>query len=326
VRTLSDAALDRLRRAADWPHIEGTRYEILELLDRGGMGAVYLAHDRELDREVAIKVLHEPEPAPDAVDRLRDEARIIAGLEHPGIVPVHDAGRLPDGRAFYAMKRATGTRLDRCAAQASLVDRLRWFERICEPVAFAHAQGIIHRDLKPENIIIGALGEVLVMDCGLAMTRETQMGDARTAAREAWVAGTPGYMSPEQAQGDPTIVDERSDIYSLGAVLHFLLVGTPPSPGPDGRIPSLRFRGGTIPRPLESICLTALSPRPTDRYSSVVDLRADAGRFLVGDRVLTHRETPWEMMGRQAGRYRVALALVGAYLAMRVILHLFFRR
>ena len=136
----------------------------------------------------------------------------MASLEHPGIVPVHDAGILPDGRAYYAMKFVEGTRLDTFRETApSLHDRLRVFLRICEPIAFAHSRKVIHRDLKPENIMIGAFGEVLVLDWGTA---------ERTDSTSDSIAGTKGFMPPEQLTG---ITDARTDIYSLGKVLQYLL-------------------------------------------------------------------------------------------------------
>ena len=155
--TISDAALLRLRAAA-FGDAAGDRYAIIEELGRGGMGTVYLAVDTELGREVALKVPN----ASDAVlleRRLEAEARVLASLEHPGIVPIHDAGRLADGRAFYVMKHVRGRTLGaHMAAVRDPADRLRVFERICEPVAFAHANGCIHRDLKPENVMVGAFG------------------------------------------------------------------------------------------------------------------------------------------------------------------------
>jgi serine/threonine protein kinase len=167
VTSLSDGTLDHLRQVADWPDLSATRYEIVEPIAQGGMGTVYLANDRHLRRPVALKVLHAPASGPEAGERMLREARIIARLEHPGIVPVHDVGTLPDGRIFYAMKRVAGERLDRhLRAGLSLSGRLRLFERICEAVAFAHAHGVVHRDLKPENVMVGAFGEVLVLDWG----------------------------------------------------------------------------------------------------------------------------------------------------------------
>src|SRR6185295_20385903 len=169
VSDLSDRTLDHLREVVEWPDLSETRYELRRELDRGGMGVVYAAHDRELHREVALKVLATAVADADSATRLRREARIIAGLEHPGIVPVHDVGTLPDGRIFYAMKFVRGHRLDEYAVQgASLRDRLRKFQAVCDAVGFAHAHGVIHRDLKPQNIMIGSFGEVLVLDWGVA--------------------------------------------------------------------------------------------------------------------------------------------------------------
>ena len=139
---LSDRTVNHLRAVIDSPDLEGTRYEVIEEIGRGGMGVVYLAHDRVLERRIALKILNSPA-----------EARTLAALEHPGIVPVHDAGALPDGRTYYAMKFVEGMRLDKFRETApSLSDRLRVFVRICEPVAFAHSHALIHRDLKPEKV------------------------------------------------------------------------------------------------------------------------------------------------------------------------------
>src|SRR5688500_17373720 len=143
------------------------RYEVLEELGRGGMGVVYLAHDAELDREVALKVLNADCTSPASAARLLQEARVLARLEHPGIVPVYDAGTLPDGRVFCVMKRVRGRRLDLWVTEAkgtrqlSTESVLRLFLRVCESIAFAHDAGVIHRDLKPQNIMVGTFGEVL---------------------------------------------------------------------------------------------------------------------------------------------------------------------
>src|SRR6185503_12470601 len=168
MRWLSDAAVDHLREVADRPDLAQTPYELQEPIARGGMGTVYRARDRRLDRDVAIKVMNAPAPAPAELERMRNEARILARLEHPGILPVHDLGALPDGRLFYVMKLVRGQRLDEAIAEQPLHARLRTFGRICEAVAFAHAQGVVHRDLKPENVMVGPFGEVLVLDWGVA--------------------------------------------------------------------------------------------------------------------------------------------------------------
>jgi len=193
---LSDAAVDRLRDVADWPVPAGNRYEIIEPIARGGMGSVYRARDHELDRQVAFKVLSASVSTPDLAACMEQEARILARLEHPGIVPVYDVGRLDDGRLFYVMKLVQGPRLDEHAARRPLADRLRCFTRICEPVAFAHAHGVVHRDLKPENVMVGRFGEVLVMDWGAAQVSQ-DISDFRGQISDSdVVVGTRAYMAP----------------------------------------------------------------------------------------------------------------------------------
>jgi serine/threonine protein kinase len=195
---VSDSVLDHLRHVAALPDLADTRFELESEIGRGGMGVVYAARDRQLDRRVALKVLD---------SALAGEAQLIARLEHPAVVPVYETGTLPDGRAFYAMKLVAGARLDRhLAGTASLGERLRVIRRVGEALAFAHARGVIHRDLKPQNVMVGAFGEVYVMDWGV----------------EA-VAGTPAFRAPD------TRLDRRSDIYALGALLQFIL---PPSAPP----------------------------------------------------------------------------------------------
>ena len=301
MRWLSDAAVGHLRSVADRPDLGGTSYELAEEIARGGMGTVYRARDRRLDRDVALKVMNAPAPAPGEVERMRDEARILARLEHPGIVPVHDLGTLPDGRLFYVMKLVRGRRLDEATASAALPARLRIFERICDAVAFAHAQGVVHRDLKPENVMVGPFGEVLVLDWGVAKRLDVP----GAPERQGTVLGTPGYMPPEQARGEMDRIDERADVYALGAMLQFLME-------PGGA------RG--FPRALDAICARARAPRPEDRYSSVRDLAAEVERFLSALPVHAYPEGPVERALRLAAKYRTPLLLVAAYLLMRVLL------
>jgi len=312
---LSDNALAHLQEVADWPDLRTTKYEALSVLGQGGMATVYLARDKDLGREVALKVMRLPEPAPGLGDRLLQEARILARLEHPGLVPVHDVGTLPDGRVFYAMKRVLGRRLDAHLVDSrSVAEGLRLFERICETVAFAHAQGIIHRDLKPANVMIGPFGEVLVLDWGVAklggegpQALPASAGPSRPSTSHGTVVGTPGYMSPEQARGQP--VDARADVFALGRILESIVART-----------DLVDRPARVPRPLASILEKALAPEPDQRYAGARELREDVARYLSGFRVLAHEERWFEVVGRLVRKYRTPLALVAAYVLMRAAL------
>src|SRR5438105_5012448 len=193
MKFLPDQVVARLQTQMQAPDPSGTRYRALRFLGHGGMGLVWLAEDSILQRPVALKILAAEDSAAGLAARLMREAGVLAKLEHPGIVPVHDAGTLPDGRVYYAMKLVNGQRLDRAKTGMSRSEVLRLFQRVCEPVAFAHSCGVIHRDLKPENIMVGAFGEVLVMDWGIAKLRD--------AAAEKGIMGTTEYMAPEQAAG-----------------------------------------------------------------------------------------------------------------------------
>jgi serine/threonine protein kinase len=310
VKWLSDAALTHLTQVADRPDLSGTRYELVEPVGRGGMGTVYRARDRELDRPVALKVLNAAPEDAAAVARMTKEARIIARLEHPSIVPVHDCGLLPDGRFYYAMKLVRGKRLDESVSPATaLTERLQLFQKVCDAVSFAHAHGVIHRDLKPQNIMIGAFGEVLVMDWGIAQ-------EAGESAAPGTVVGTPGYMAPEQERGETGRIDARADVYALGAILYFLFTGQPPEP--PLRRPQQYDR--LIPRPLEAVCLKALAPERDDRYPGAAELAGDVADFLAGRRVRAYPEGPLDTAVRLATNYRTAIVLVLTYLLVRVAL------
>jgi serine/threonine protein kinase len=306
---LSDAAIASLRSLADWPDTTGTRYDILERIGRGGMGSVYLAHDRALDRRVAIKVVSLPEPggAPGpAGERLTREARILAGLEHPGLVPVHDAGVLSDGRPYYVMKWIRGTRLDTyLQSPRTEADRLRIFARICDAVAFAHQAGVIHRDITPANIMVGAFGEVLVLDWGLARIRLDRTGASPATTRPGTVIGTAGYMAPEVAAGHADASDERTDVYALGGILEVLTA--PPA-------------GHTRPRPLAAIIARARQSSPAARYPAAGLLATDVERFRAGDPVDAYHENPIEWAARLAARHQTAIVLVAVYIMIRVAL------
>jgi eukaryotic-like serine/threonine-protein kinase len=346
VRFLSDRALERLREGAETPDLSGTRYRLIERVARGGMGLVYAAEDEKLGRRVALKVLDVPGSNGDLANRLLREARVLALLEHPGIVPVHDVGTLADGRVFYTMKFVEGKRLDKFIESVpSIPDRLRLFLRVCDATAFAHARGVLHRDLKPANVMVGSFGEVLVMDWGLAKilresARETLQPTAdpeatlfdkaaptngteeATAASvvtgHGTVMGTPGYMSPEQARGDVERLDARSDIFSLGALLRFLVT--------DNSNGAPVARTGRLDKSLESIASKAAANAPQDRYGSVSELAVDVSRYLDGLAVGAHPETVLEKATRFYRRYRFFVLLIAAYLLMRVLILFFFHR
>jgi serine/threonine protein kinase len=295
VSWLSDSTIDRLRAAASWPDLDD-RYTISGVAGQGGMGTVYVAHDRVLDREVAVKVLDVADRSGARASRILRDAHILGRLDHPAIVPVHDAGTLSDGRTFYVMKLVRGQRLDLVNAELTLPDRLGIFGRILDAVAFAHSLGIVHRDLKPENIMVGSFGEVYVMDWGVALTS----GEA-TPSVEApeVVAGTPGFMAPEQEQS--AAVDARADVYALGGVLHHLL-------------PS------TAPPALSAIAEQARRSDVTMRYQTIAALAADLARFRNHEPVNAYRESLAERLLRVYRRYELPILLVFAYILMRAVL------
>jgi serine/threonine protein kinase len=309
---LTDRSLRRLAEVANLPDLSGSRYTLKEEIGRGGMAAVYRARDESLGRDVAIKVSSAPGSRADLDGRMRTEARVLAALEHPGVVPVHDAGILPDGRAFYVMKLVEGVLLSELARGGSMLDeRVRILERVCETMAFAHARGIVHRDLKPDNVMVGGFGEVLVMDWGVARV-------PGGAAEPGAVLGTPGYMAPEQAAGRSGEADERADVFALGAVLFALLTGVEPPADPDAARAALAGRR-ELPRRLRAVGVKALAADPAARYADAGEMAADLARFRAGRPVVARPETWLERAGRAAWAYRAALGLVLAYLAMRVL-------
>jgi serine/threonine protein kinase len=284
------------------------RYVLQEVMGRGGMGVVWRARDRQLERDVAIKVLAEHVDGEAVAARLRREALILARLEHPGIVAVHDSGVLNDGRPWYSMRLVRGARLDHAAGSfATLGDALRVMLRLTETIAYAHAVGVLHRDLTPRNVMLGPFGEVLVLDWGVAREQGVEHlpdtvggASAATSTGHGTVLGTPGYMAPEQAAGLPA--DERSDVYGLGAILRDLLAARP-EPAPP---------------PLAAIRDCALSQDPGARYPTALALRDDMVRFQDGARVVAYRERPLEAIIRILRPHRTLILLVLAYLAMRV--------
>jgi serine/threonine protein kinase len=287
---ITDRVVDSLRAAAAWPELDA-RYEITGVAGHGGMGTVYIARDHMLDRDVAVKVIDLADLKGSRAARLQREARILARLDHPGIVPIHDAGQLPDGRAFYVMKLDNGRRLDDVIRDRSAIaDRLTLFSRILDAVAFAHAHGIVHRDLKPENVMVGGFGEVYVMDWGVAQDGSDD---------ESAIVGTPGFMPPEQESA--SAVDPRADIFALGAML-------------------TQMAGNDAPPPLRAIGDKARHSNIELRYQTVDALAQDLKRFRNQDPVDAYQESTMESAVRLYRRYELPILLLLAYIVMRFVL------
>ncbi len=340
----TDAATDA-DRTGTYPGnastLAGRRYRILRPHAQGGLGAVFVALDAELNREVALKRILEKH-ADDEASRHRFllEAEITGGLEHPGIVPVYGLGTYDDGRPYYAMRFVRGDSMKEAiesfhaaspagtAKALALRQLLRRFVDVCNAIEYAHSRGVIHRDIKPSNVIVGNHGETLVVDWGLAKalgksaptTLERTLvpgaagGSSETLPGEA--LGTPAYMAPEQASGDLERVGPRSDVYSLGATLYALLTGKAPFEGDvvevlqavrRGRFQTPRSVEASIDKALEAVCLKAMATDPEDRYSSCRALAEDIERWMADGPVTAYRE-PWtRTLTRWLTRHRTSV-------------------
>jgi WD40 repeat protein len=339
------AAPERARARA--PRRTAGRYLIEEEIGRGGMGVVYRAFDRDLRRPVAMKVLpFKLDVDRDLSARFVEEAQATAQLQHPGIVPVYEIGLTDDGMLFFTMKLVHGRTLaevvsavragdSEAVREFSLYRLLQVFVEIARTVSYAHERGVVHRDLKPQNVMIGRHGEVQVMDWGLAKVlagREVAAGEGagarapkgRAETRSDTVIGTPAYMPPEQAAGDPARLGPRSDVYALGAVLHHILTGRAPF---DGRTsdevlervcaaeppPHARDVDRSVPRDLDAITWKALAKEPLARYESARALADDAQAWLEGRPVAARKAGIARRAALLAGRHRgLAAALAGA--------------
>jgi serine/threonine protein kinase len=321
------------------PEVSAALYQVDKEIARGGMGKIVAAEDRRLGRPVALKSLLDP--SSDQVTRFQREALITARLQHPGIVPVYEAGRWPTGEPFFAMKLVSGRPLDKVIAETTkLEDRLAIIPRLaaaCDAMAYAHSQRVIHRDLKPGNVLLGDYGETVVIDWGLAKdldsdhdsverthqvrSSKSEKSSTSTASATLTVAGavmgTPAYMAPEQARGEP--VDQRADVFSLGAMLYHTLAGVPPynartatdviAAAALGKIVPLRERERRAPAELVAIVERAMAQSPHDRYPHAGVLAEDLRRFLTGQLVNAHRYTTAQRVVRFVKKHRAAVTI-----------------
>ena len=335
------------------------RYSLVGEHGRGGMGKVLLVHDEHLGRDIALKELllpsapsvfeGEPEaPSPVRLSvpmmaRFLQEARITGQLEHPSIVPVYELGHRKDGTLYYTMKLVRGQTLSKALKDAtSLRERLALlphFVDLCQAVAYAHSRGVIHRDIKPSNVMVGEFGETFIIDWGLAKARDRRdihaedieetfrvmrVGDEAEVAQTVYghAIGTPVYMPPEQAKGQLDQVDERSDVYSLGAVLYELVTGKTPFTGATTREvmekviaeppePILGLESEAPPE-LVAICERAMQKEPKKRYQSAKEIAEEVQRFQSGALVRAYEYKFSEHLRRFVGKHKVILSTVAA--------------
>jgi hypothetical protein len=310
--------------------VDPRHYDLGRVIASGGMGSIREARDLRLGRIVAIKELLVATPELRA--RFEREARITARLQHPAIVGVLEAGTWPSGEPFYAMKLVRGEPLDKVVAQTrTLEQRLALLPAViavCDALAYAHRESVIHRDLKPANVLVGAFGETVVIDWGLAKDlsdpasqKDVVVGPYRgPASADATVAGavmgTPSYMPPEQARGEP--VDATADVYSLGALLHHVLAGAPPYTGPSAeavldqvlaRPPSSLAAVAGVAADLAAIVDKAMARAKADRYPTAAELAEELKKFQTGKLVTAHTYTARQLLARWLRRHRAVVSV-----------------
>ena len=331
-----------------------SHYTLSRVHDQGGLGRVWLAHDRRLHRDVALKEIR-PDTVSSAQSQQRfvREAQIAGQLQHPNIVPVYELGYDPKTRLpFYTMRFLQGQEFTKAIEEYHGLrkgDRARNLElrrllnvlvSVCHAVGYAHSKNVIHRDLKPSNVMLGAFGEVIVLDWGLAKhlqqpeapekEQDTEASVSLSASAQAEVTvegqavGTPAYMAPEQAKGQRSAIDIRTDVYGLGAILYRILTGQRPHRGretqeilariSEGPTPESRALDPSIPAALNAVCLKAMAKQPSDRYQTAGELAEDLQRWLADEPVSAYR-SPWpERAARWCRRHRTFTQTVAAVL------------
>ncbi|HBE69230.1 MAG TPA: serine/threonine protein kinase [Planctomycetaceae bacterium] len=276
-------------------------YEILEEIDRGGMGVVYKARHKELGRVVALKLIRSGELASEEeIQRFRSEAEAAAALTHPGIVPIYEVGML-DGLVYYTMAYINGQSLAEMVDAGPLdpKEAARIVQKLCVAVEHAHQAGVFHRDIKPANVLVDKSGQPILIDFGLAKMAHQDNGLTTTGQ----LLGTPAYMAPEHASGRSTEVTPMSDVYSLGALLHFLCAGQPPFTGPTpfdvllqvldrAPVPPSKLNR-RVSYELDYVCQRGLEKDPKDRYDNAAQMAGDLSRILAGKPVDCPTLSPW---------------------------------
>ncbi len=313
--------------AGDRPLPDVPGCEVLAELGRGAMGVVYKARQVKLDRLVALKmILAGPHAGREQLDRFLAEARAVARLQHPNIVQIYEIGEL-GGLPYFAMELVDGGSLARKlkGAPQPPADAAALVESLARATHAAHQRGIVHRDLKPANVLLGAAGTPKLADFGLAKYLDEQAGQTQTGA----IVGTPCYMAPEQAEGNPKGVGPPADIYGLGAILYELLTGRPPFQAGSVRetlelvrtsdpVPPSRLQPGA-PSDLETICLKCLRKEPSQRYGSALALAQDLERFAAGEPILARPEGTLRRLRRRLRRHRMPL-LAGLAVTASILL------
>jgi eukaryotic-like serine/threonine-protein kinase len=316
-RCLVSGAVSELRTESAPATLEFGDYEVIEEIARGGMGVVFKARHRTLNRIVALKVVSGgPLASRELIERFRTEAETAAALNHPNIVPIYEVGE-HEGQPFFSMEWIDGPRLDRAGESGQFHPRMAagLMAKVARAVHFAHQRGVLHRDIKPANVLLDRDGEPHLTDFGLARIMERESTITHTTA----MLGTPSYMAPEQARGEARQLTTAADVYSAGAVLYEALTGSPPFTGPS-TIEVLKHvmerepmrpsaLNAAVDRDLETICLKCLEKEPAARYASALALAEDLERWLRHEPIHARPVPAWERAGKWVRRRPLIAAL-----------------